>query len=75
MKKFVSPSDNSKLEGRFCDLPDKGDGLDSSMDEDNNKLAYSVTDVPPWYLCILLGTQVWQQISLFFISKLIKVVS
>ncbi|XP_013890046.1 xan_ur_permease domain-containing protein [Austrofundulus limnaeus] len=45
------------LEGRFCDLPDKEVELDSSMDEDNNKLAYSVTDVPPWYLCILLGTQ------------------
>uniref|UniRef100_A0A3B3XCW8 Uncharacterized protein n=1 Tax=Poecilia mexicana TaxID=48701 RepID=A0A3B3XCW8_9TELE len=31
--------------------------LDSSVDEDTNKLAYCVTDVPPWYLSILLGTQ------------------
>uniref|UniRef100_A0AAQ5ZKS2 Uncharacterized protein n=1 Tax=Amphiprion ocellaris TaxID=80972 RepID=A0AAQ5ZKS2_AMPOC len=29
----------------------------SSMDEDSNKLAYCVTDVPPWYLCIILGIQ------------------
>ncbi|XP_022058796.2 xan_ur_permease domain-containing protein [Acanthochromis polyacanthus] len=45
------------LEGRFCDLPDGGEELDSSMDEDSNKLAYCVTDVPPWYLCIILGIQ------------------
>ncbi|KAM4573460.1 xan_ur_permease domain-containing protein [Odontesthes bonariensis] len=45
------------LEGRFCDLTDTGEDLDSSVDEDCNKLAYCVTDVPPWYLCILLGTQ------------------
>ncbi|XP_078527267.1 solute carrier family 23 member 1-like [Lissotriton helveticus] len=25
--------------------------------KDSNKLAYCVTDVPPWYLCILLGIQ------------------
>ncbi|XP_028647366.1 xan_ur_permease domain-containing protein [Erpetoichthys calabaricus] len=25
--------------------------------EDRNKLTYCVTDVPPWYLCIILGTQ------------------
>ncbi|XP_028263840.1 xan_ur_permease domain-containing protein [Parambassis ranga] len=45
------------LEGRFCDLPDTGEQLNSSLDEDSNKLAYCVTDVPPWYLCILLGIQ------------------
>ncbi|XP_020790725.1 xan_ur_permease domain-containing protein [Boleophthalmus pectinirostris] len=43
------------LEGRFCDLP--GEEVDSSVEEDNNKLAYCVTDVPPWYLCIILGIQ------------------
>ncbi|MEQ2221646.1 hypothetical protein ILYODFUR_017886, partial [Ilyodon furcidens] len=45
------------LEGRFCDLPEKGEDLDSSIDQNTNKLAYCITDVPPWYLCILLGTQ------------------
>ncbi|XP_054881371.1 solute carrier family 23 member 2-like isoform X2 [Poeciliopsis prolifica] len=45
------------LEGGFCDLSEKGEDLDSSIDEDTNKLAYCVTDVPPWYLCILLGAQ------------------
>lgn len=52
-----------KLEGRFCDLPDTkhGEELDRPLDEDNNKLAYCVTDVPPWYLCIILGIQVRQQ--------------
>uniref|UniRef100_A0A672ZTX2 Zgc:110789 n=1 Tax=Sphaeramia orbicularis TaxID=375764 RepID=A0A672ZTX2_9TELE len=47
------------LEGRFCDLPETqhGEELESSIEEDNNKLAYCVTDVPPWYLCIVLGIQ------------------
>ncbi|XP_053318289.1 solute carrier family 23 member 1-like isoform X2 [Spea bombifrons] len=30
---------------------------ESNADNDRNKLAYAVTDVPPWYLCILLGIQ------------------
>ncbi|XP_048405115.1 xan_ur_permease domain-containing protein isoform X3 [Stegostoma tigrinum] len=29
----------------------------SSSKENGNKMTYYVTDVPPWYLCILLGTQ------------------
>ncbi|KAM9376103.1 xan_ur_permease domain-containing protein [Pholidichthys leucotaenia] len=46
-----------KLEGPFCDLPETGKESVSSMDEDGNKLAYCVTDAPPWYLCIILGIQ------------------
>lgn len=53
-----------KLEGRFCDLSgtQHGEEVDSSTEENhnNNKLAYCVTDVPPWYLCIILGIQVRQ---------------
>ncbi|XP_029010519.1 xan_ur_permease domain-containing protein isoform X1 [Betta splendens] len=45
------------LEGRFCDLPRANGGKTSGADQDGNKLAYCVTDVPPWYLCIVLGVQ------------------
>ncbi|KAK2841979.1 hypothetical protein Q5P01_012179 [Channa striata] len=46
------------LEGRFSDLPDtKNREPNASVDEDGNKLAYCVTDAPPWYLCIILGIQ------------------
>ncbi|XP_037308007.2 xan_ur_permease domain-containing protein isoform X1 [Pungitius pungitius] len=47
------------LEGRFCDLPDRkrGEEMDTSAEEESNKLVYCVTDVPPWYLCIILGIQ------------------
>ncbi|XP_069561486.1 xan_ur_permease domain-containing protein [Brachyistius frenatus] len=44
------------LEGRYC-VPDAGEEQDGALGEDNNKLAYCVTDVPPWYLCIILGIQ------------------
>ncbi|XP_041114403.1 solute carrier family 23 member 1-like [Polyodon spathula] len=40
------PADDSE---RKKQLPDR--------EAEQNKLAYSVTEVPPWYLCIILGTQ------------------
>ncbi|XP_061773934.1 xan_ur_permease domain-containing protein isoform X1 [Nerophis ophidion] len=47
------------LRGPFCDLqdPKHGEEVDSSVDDEGSKLVYSVTDVPPWYLCALLGIQ------------------
>uniref|UniRef100_A0A4W5P803 Solute carrier family 23 member 4 n=1 Tax=Hucho hucho TaxID=62062 RepID=A0A4W5P803_9TELE len=46
-----------QIDGRFCDLKKDGEGSDLSEEDDKNKLAYCVTDVPPWYLCIILGIQ------------------
>ncbi|XP_020311357.1 solute carrier family 23 member 1-like [Oncorhynchus kisutch] len=45
------------IDGRFCDLEKDVEGSDLSEEDDKNKLAYCVTDIPPWYLCIILGIQ------------------
>ncbi|XP_051580560.1 xan_ur_permease domain-containing protein [Myxocyprinus asiaticus] len=42
----------------FCELPENEKGNnDFSEEGDGDKLAYCVTDIPPWYLCIILGIQ------------------
>lgn len=52
-------SDPLKLEGPDTKREEETDT--STEGEERNKLAYCVTDVPPWYLCIILGIQVRQQ--------------
>ncbi|KAL0968506.1 hypothetical protein UPYG_G00267780 [Umbra pygmaea] len=34
-----------------------GEGSELPEEDDKNKLAYCVTDIPPWHLCIILGIQ------------------
>ncbi|KAJ8269071.1 hypothetical protein COCON_G00116780 [Conger conger] len=43
----------------FCELPDEKatEEPKQSETERRTKLVYCVTDVPPWYLCIILGIQ------------------
>ncbi|XP_076157996.1 solute carrier family 23 member 1-like [Alosa pseudoharengus] len=38
----------------FCEIPES---KALSGENDRDKLVYCVTDVPPWYLCIILGIQ------------------
>ncbi|CDQ89162.1 unnamed protein product, partial [Oncorhynchus mykiss] len=45
------------IHGHFCELENDGEGSELSEEDDKNKLAYCVTDVPAWYLCIILGIQ------------------
>ncbi|KAM9481608.1 xan_ur_permease domain-containing protein isoform 2-T2 [Clarias gariepinus] len=40
----------------FCGLSNEHNA-DVSEDNSRDKLTYCVTDVPPWYLCIILGIQ------------------
>ncbi|XP_048877311.1 solute carrier family 23 member 1-like [Brienomyrus brachyistius] len=46
-------------EENIFDFPVGGDAKSGSQsaEKSSNKLAYCVTDVPPWYLCIILGIQ------------------
>lgn len=48
------------MDEHVSDEPRATDGetrRSSSVEEDRNKLMYSITDVPPWYLCIFLSFQ------------------
>ena len=49
-----------QTDSHLCYLSEEkaGDESEFSGEENRNKLAYCVTDVPPWYLCIILGIQV-----------------
>ncbi|XP_062860868.1 xan_ur_permease domain-containing protein [Trichomycterus rosablanca] len=45
-----------KMVNSFCTISGEQDA-DLSEETDRNKPTYCVTDVPPWYLCIILGIQ------------------
>ncbi|CAI5785830.1 solute carrier family 23 member 1-like [Podarcis lilfordi] len=47
--------------GHYCNFPEAGATLpeceERQKGKDSSRLAYTVTDIPPWYLCIFLGIQ------------------
>lgn len=55
------------------------DSLEVIKESQSKKLLYSVNDVPPWYLCLILGFQVrirfifFIKIYIFFVPYLIRI--
>ncbi|XP_060780332.1 xan_ur_permease domain-containing protein [Neoarius graeffei] len=48
--------DAKSIVNNFCGLAND-QSTDVSEEDNKDKLAYCVTDVPPWHLCIILGIQ------------------
>ena len=45
------------------------DTAESNEAKDKNELLYKIGDIPPWYICILLGFQVINNILTQFTKK------